>query len=78
VNTSTFNANNQLPPAAGLKIYDGLILVTHGARQQEDGLYSSKFGDQDLIATCYPEDVAGVGYGKPLAIFARLRPANPS
>lgn len=59
--------------SAGLKIYDRTLLITHGARQEENGLYSSKFGDQALIATMVPEDVAGVGYGKPKAIFARLR-----
>lgn len=60
--------------SAGLPLHDRTLLVTHGARQEENGLYSSKFGDQALIATIHPEDVAGVGYGKPLAIFARLRP----
>lgn len=59
--------------SAGLPIHDRLLLVTHGARQEENGLYSSKFGDQAMIATLHPEDVSGVGYGKPLAIFARLR-----
>ena len=59
--------------SAGLPIHDRVLLVTHGARQEENGLYSSKFGDQALIATIRPEDVAGAGYGKPLAIFARLR-----
>jgi hypothetical protein len=64
--------------AAGLPIRDRLVLVTHGARQQEDGLFSSKFGDQALIATARAEDVAGVGYGQPIAVFARHRVEKPT
>lgn len=64
--------------SAGLTIQDRTLLITHGARQEENGLYSSKFGDQALIATMHPEDVAGVGYGNPKAVFARMRiPSQP-
>ena len=53
---------------------DRSLLITHAARQESDGVYTSKFGAQELVATASPEDVAGEAYGRPLVVLARQRP----
>jgi hypothetical protein len=59
--------------AIGRYEYEHGLLITHAARQEPDGLYSSKFGAEELIATSSPDDVAGESYGRPLVVLARLR-----
>jgi hypothetical protein len=61
------------PPASGT----GPIEVTHGARMDEQGRFTSKIGTQPLIRHNSAEDLAGPSYGQPVRVYVRPRQASP-
>jgi hypothetical protein len=51
---------------------DGTVdKVTHAARQDRDGAFSSKLGQAPLIRHATPEDLRGSSYGLPVAVYVR-------
>ena len=52
---------------------EGVIEVTHAARQEADGNWTSKIGGMALIKHRTPDDVAGPSYGDPLVIYVRQK-----
>lgn len=65
-----------LPPRTG----NGPIEVTHGARMDEQGRFTSKIGTQPLIRHNSADDLTGPSYGQPVRVYVRPRqsPVNPS
>ena len=56
---------------------DGTIhAVTHAARQESDGTYTSKLGQMPVIQHETPEALRGPSYGLPVAVYARPAHAN--
>lgn len=55
------------------KVNKGKWECTHGARQLADGTWTSKLGAGPLIRHERPESVAGPSYGKPIAVYVKLR-----
>lgn len=49
----------------------GKIELTHGARQEKDGSWSSKLGQLPLIRHLQPRDIDGNSYGEPVALYVR-------
>ncbi|MBK7860992.1 MAG: hypothetical protein IPJ65_20780 [Archangiaceae bacterium] len=56
-----------------LTLSSGATEVTHGARQQPDGQWTSKIGTQPLIRHHALDDLAGPSYGAPVRIYVRPR-----
>jgi hypothetical protein len=61
----------------GMGSTDKSLLITHAARQEDGGVYTSKMGAFELIATASPDDVAGEAYGRPLVVMARQTREQP-
>lgn len=51
----------------------GKIECTHGSRQLADGTWTSKLGQGPLIRHATPDSVSGPSYGRPIAVYIRLR-----
>jgi hypothetical protein len=66
----------------GLKPRNGTgpMEVTHGARMDEQGRFTSKIGTQPLIRHNSADDLTGPSYGEPVRVYVRPRqvPVNPS
>jgi type VI secretion system secreted protein VgrG len=45
--------------------------VTHAARQEHDGTFTSKLGQLPVIRHAMPEDLRGPSYGLPVAVYVR-------
>jgi hypothetical protein len=52
---------------------NGQIEVTHGSRQLADGTWTSKLGAGPLVRHATPEAVGGPSYGRPIAVYVKLR-----
>jgi hypothetical protein len=52
---------------------DGTVECTHGAKQLADGTWTSKLGGGPLIRHATPVSVAGPSYGRPIAVYVRVR-----
>lgn len=48
-------------------------ICTHAVRQQKDGTWTSKQGQNEKLRISHPNDIAGGMYGYPIAVFARPR-----
>lgn len=48
--------------------------VTHAARQEADGTWTSKLGGMALIRHVTPDSLRGPTYGTPIAIYVRTAP----
>jgi hypothetical protein len=55
------------------KYEKGRWVATHGALQHPNGIWSSKLGQGPLIKHPNPHSVAGGSYGRPIAVYVRLR-----
>jgi hypothetical protein len=51
----------------------GRWVCTHGALQLRDGTWSSKLGSGPLIRHDSPNALTGPSYGRPIAVYVRLR-----
>jgi type VI secretion system secreted protein VgrG len=51
--------------------------VTHAARQEPDGTFTSKLGQLPLIRHATPEDLRGPLYGLPIAVYVRPAHVTP-
>jgi hypothetical protein len=50
--------------------------VTHAARQEPDGTWTSKLGGLALIRHVTPESLRGPTYGTPVAVYVRTAPSS--
>jgi hypothetical protein len=66
-----YNAAIRGAISLGMGDTDKSLLITHATRQEDEGVYTSKMGAYELIATVSPDDVAGESYGRPLVVMAR-------
>jgi len=51
----------------------GELVLTHGAKQEDDGTWTSKLGGEPLIRHRTAEAVSGPAYGNPVAVYAGRR-----
>jgi hypothetical protein len=51
----------------------GTWAPTHGARMLADGTWTSKLGKGPLIRHKTPDSVNGEGYGRPIAVYIRVK-----
>lgn len=56
---------------------DGIVRITHAARQLADGRWTSKLGNLEDIVHNHADDIAGPSYGFVVAYFSRDRIAPP-
>jgi hypothetical protein len=56
---------------------NGVIECTHGARQLADGTWTSKLGSGPLIRHATPSAVGGPSYGRPIAVYVKVRRTPP-
>lgn len=57
----------------GVESRNGGLEVTHGAKQEPDGQWTSKLGTEPLIRHSSLDDLVGASYGKPVRVYARPR-----
>jgi hypothetical protein len=55
---------------------NGQLECTHGARQLADGTWTSKLGGGPLIRHKTPAAVGGPSYGRPIAVYVKVRRAS--
>ncbi len=55
---------------------DKRVLCTHAARQMPDGNWTNKLGSLPLIKVPSPDHMDGPGYGSPVAVYVRKKPAR--
>lgn len=54
-------------------VRDGRLEMTHAARQNPDGTWSSKLGSLPLIRHLRPDDLSGPTYGQPYVVYVKKR-----